>query len=179
MKLKVLQNYREESGNYFFEMAIVDDKGYIITNNEDVKAIARFKGNDEDYDFQEPLEDISYTFDACLENSTGWIGSVDYRKQCLCFLKTFNENFEEIDNNSLDEKKKAAKKEIERLEKILNEESMFYEKIESIKLYNDNANRRKWILNQEEKLKDVVEGSETYKEIIKRIERYKEEIYES
>jgi len=191
MKLKVLQNYRgkfnlmSNEETHCFSMAIVDEDGKVITDENGIKARIDYNNEESLYEFDEPFEYIEQLFDVCFKDSKRWIGSTPYIKQHVLFKKVFEENFEEINKNTLSDVKAVKIKEIESLKSKLKSLKYFVEKEDEI-LYNSvlnsseidkhNALYRKWISENEQEMKDLVEGSETWKKKVEKIEGYKKQL---
>lgn len=192
MRLKVLQNYtgqfnmlsKEET--HSFMMAIVDDEGNIIKNEQGLKAIIQYNNEKVHYQFDDPFGYLDALFDICFKDSKRWISGTDYEGQHFFFLETYNKNFDEISTNLLAKQKSDAAKEIEELEAKI--KSLRYlvdkendgclpEQIHSNEITKNNGLYEKWIKDEEEKLRDVVPGSETAEKINKKIEGYKSKIY--
>lgn len=185
MKLQIHYNYSED-GNRAFKMSIRDNDNKDIQNERGVKATIEYAGED-DYVFDDIYEYLDTVFDKCFKDNEWRIGSTLYIEQHLSFLKTYNENFTEIDANLTARRKEEIKKEIEELknkikslETTLTHTNSFLPegKIYSNRVEISNNSYKKWIADKEERLKDVKEGTETYNKLLAEIEKYKSKIYE-
>jgi len=191
MKLKVLHNYRgkfnlaSDEETHAFSMAIIDDDGKVIKNEEGIKALLECNVEESHYEFDEPFEYMSSVFDICFKEGNSYLySSKPYIKQCLFFKKFYEENHAEIDKGTLEAEKEIYSKKIEELEKeikwrkyfVENEESLLHDAIHSSELDRYRKLYEGWITKEEEKLKDIKEGSDTYNEIMKTIRGYKNKL---
>lgn len=184
MKLVVLQsnvgryNLLSSGKSFSFALAITNGDRKPIEENG-VKAILSFSGEpDSEADFSDPIDNLSYIFNRCLEYALNTWSTVNYKEQCLLFWKLYNDNYAEMDAIALLEFKKEAQEKIDKLQQHLKLDSFLPVICDHVP---DVVSRRifllnKWIDADKKDMHDLKEGSESYLKKQEAIDKYKKEI---
>lgn len=158
---------------YVFKMAIYQDKKIYQVGK--LKAILEFSGDvEEKYSFEEPIENLSFTFEKCIEYCSRVFSSVDMKNQALFFAKTYLENYEEINTNYLNRRKAAIEKEIARLKKDLTRLPDLGDITWETNSFIDNriALLDKWITETKQEQSQIVKDSSLYNKKQSKIDSY-------
>lgn len=172
-------NWAGTESSYYFRVNILDDEGNVI-KVDDVNCELYYSIDDEDktgcYGLEYGIRDLAHL---ALEYSDKVWGTTDYKKQCLNFIKVYNENKKAIVDNYTNARKEEIKKQIERLTKDL-ETAGFIEESIDVNYYIDKKveSKRKYIEKQKSELAQYVVGSEKYQKNLDYITEVEKEIEE-
>lgn len=181
MRIKVRQNYRgrynlcsnEESLSFI--MDIVDEDSKTIECNG-IKARLQL---DKDMDpFEEPESDICNIYNECWDYAKSVWSTTPYKEQCLTFAKIFQENYEELCKNRIQDQTEWISKEIERLQNkakyLYGFDDISYEVNKGCNL--QIATYERFIENNLKEIEQLKRGSEKYEKLIKTNLEYQQKI---
>lgn len=122
--------FGDQERQHSFSMSIVEDGNTIVIDGK--KAIAQFIIPEEDHNesilhsdkFTNLSDNFEDILDLCAKKSLNVISSHDYKGEFFAFLKAYKENFEEIEKNVLEERKKDLQKKLEEIQSFLSMEEL-------------------------------------------------------
>lgn len=161
-----------------FNMVIRGDDGVVIKDDEEHLAKLYYSGEpDEKYDFEEAENNLAWVFDKCFDYAHQIASSTDYKGNCLFFLDTYMNNFDEIRKNTLEEEKKKINEEIKSLELQLENLDMTDFREDCIEpLLEKRESYMKSIGYYEKQMAEMKEESESYNDRKKWRDEYKNKV---
>lgn len=185
MKLRVLQNWKGEQDNkHYFELAITNGENRMpIQDEKGIKAVLYYADEESHYQFESPFEYIEDIFNICYKDRDQYI-THRYHEQAIFFLKTFNENIEELNKNALADYKAEMEgliKEYERklatAKNNLEIDELIGERILPATIVKSNKIYQGFVDKETQVLEDLKEGSESHTKKLLQIQGYKDKIY--
>jgi exoribonuclease II len=184
MELKVTQcnvgryNLLGNEKSLSFYMGIYHDSKPIEVNG--AKAILHYSGEENELsDFEDAINNLSYVIEKCLSYAERVISTVDYEAQCFAFIKVYNDNFNEINENQKIKERNNLQAKIQRLQKELDgicdlPDDLYWFVNNFIKLKIKKY--KKWQEPYVKELADIKEGTEKYAAVSKQISDYQQKI---
>lgn len=160
-------------------MSIYKDNKIVEENG--IKATLHYYGDPDEYEeFRELIDnwEIGELFKKCYVNADTFYSTTNYKEQCIVFAKVYQDNWEELDRQVLENRNKKLKKQLEEIQRRLEDtyvlpdisydvESPIKEEIKTRQQFVDSYNKQ---------LKDYKEGSTSYDKCVENIERHQKQI---